>query len=85
MTGRQRKMFKKLSKLPLKEATLIIDDREFLQPLDPYHPPDYYDQMEQEYRWTMKQKQDFSKEVRDALLGRGDKEKKADQAGKTGL
>ena len=33
MTERQAKMFKKFSKLPLKEATLVIDDRMFLKNL----------------------------------------------------
>lgn len=75
MTERQGKMFKKLSKLPLKEATLVIDDGMFLKPLNP-HYANFYDQMEQQYRWTLRQKQEFSKEVRDALLARGDVKKK---------
>lgn len=85
MTELQGKMFKKFSKLPLKEATLTIDDRMFMLPLDPHSPLNFYAQMQQEYRWTMKQKQEFSKEVRDALLGRGGEKEKGDRVGKAGL
>lgn len=75
MTERQGKMFKKFSKLPLTEATLVIDDRTFLEQVKAHGSWGLYDQMEQQYRWTMKQKQDFSKEIRNTLLAREDVEK----------
>ncbi len=43
LTERQRKMFKKLSSLPLKNATLVIDDSLFRDSLDG-------NEMEQQYR-----------------------------------
>ena len=61
-------MLKKFSKLPLKEVTLVIDDEMFLKPLDPHHGWGHYEQLEHEYRWTLKQKQDFSRGIRDVLL-----------------
>ncbi len=67
MTERQSKMFKLFRKLPLKEVTLLVDDATLWQPLSPRNIQNY-----QQYRWTMKQKQDFSKDVRDALLAGGD-------------
>lgn len=82
MTEHQGKMFKNFSKLPLKKVTLVIQDGMFLQPLTLDHPNlygwNFYDEMEQQYRWTMEQKQDFSKEVRDVLLRRADKEMKGE-------
>ena len=69
MTERQAKMFKNFSKLPLKKATLLIDDGMFLIHLDHHHSLDHHE-MEQKYRWTMKQKQEFSKDVRDVMLRR---------------
>lgn len=74
MTERQGNLFKKLGKLPLKEATMVIDDEMFMQPLSPLHGWTHYHQLEQRYRWTMKQKQDFSKDVKDLLLARRDVE-----------
>lgn len=71
MTERQCNLFKKFSKLPLKEATLVIEDEMFLR----HHGWDHYPQLEQEYRWTLKQKQGFSKEVRDFLLAGGGSKK----------
>ncbi|KAL9076184.1 MAG: hypothetical protein Q9161_001231 [Pseudevernia consocians] len=67
MTERQGNMFKMFRKLPLNEVTLVIDDSMFMVGVNPHH----YHRMEQRYRWTMKQKQDFSKDVRGALLARG--------------
>lgn len=61
MTERQAKMFKKLGKLPLKKATMIIEDSG--SGLWEGHQ---IDQMEQ--RWTMEEKQDFSRKIREALL-----------------
>ena len=58
MTERQAKMFKKLSKLPLKKATMIIDDSDF----------GLWGADKTEQRWTMKEKQEFSKKIREALL-----------------
>lgn len=50
MTKAQSKMFKKLRKLPLREATLIIDDRMFLKlDLEEAGWP-YYDELELHYR-----------------------------------
>ena len=71
MTERQRNMLKKFSKLPLREATLVIDDEIFLS----HRGWDHYAELEQEYRWTLKQKQDFSKEIREALLVGGGRKK----------
>ena len=68
MTRRQGMMFKKLAKLPLKVVTLVVDDSGFLMWAELEEAPDRYEELEQN-RWTMKQKQDFSKEVRGALLG----------------
>ena len=65
----QGKMFKRFGKLPLKEVTLVIDDNVFLKPTGAYNEWAHYDEMVQQDRWTMKQKQIFSREVRDALLG----------------
>ena len=59
MMDRQAKMFKRLGKLPLKKATLIIDDSDIAEQWDT-------DAMGK--RWTMREKQDFSKKVREALL-----------------
>lgn len=69
MTERQRKLLKKFSKLPLKEATLVIADEMFVTRLSVHDAWAGYGPLEQ-YRWTLKQKQDFSKEIRAALLGR---------------
>lgn len=68
LTERQRKMFKRLSKLSLKEVTLTIDDSEFLAAFDPDQVTSYYDELE-EFRWTLRQKQEFSTEIREVLLG----------------
>lgn len=62
MTERYVKMFNQLSKLPLREATLIIDNNDYRRMLD-------FDATTLQYCWTMKQKQDFSKKIRDVLLG----------------
>ena len=75
MTNRQFEMFKELGKLPLREVTFLIDDREFLQEHKIFHPQDFLDEIELSYRWTLKQKQDFSRDVRDVLLARGDAQK----------
>lgn len=85
MTERQGKMFKMFCKLPLKEATLVVDDSRFLRPLNNSSTRATYTRLEQMYRWTMKQKQKFSREVRDALLERGGKENRGKQMGKAGL
>lgn len=69
MTECQGKMFKEFRKLPLEKATLIIDDSAFSKPMGAFDELFFYNEMEQQHRWTMKQKQIFSKEVRDALLG----------------
>ena len=58
MTERQAKMFTKLAKLPLKKVTMVIDDSEF----------SLWAAGKNEQRWTMMQKQDFSKKIRKALL-----------------
>lgn len=71
MTERQRGLLKKFSKLPLREVTLVIDDEMFLR----HHGWDHYTELQQEYRWTLKQKQDFSKEIRGALLAGGEVQK----------
>ena len=68
-------MFKEFGKLPLREVTLLVDDREFLEEQKNYHPQHFLDEIELSYRWTLKQKQDFSRDVRDALLARGNAEK----------
>ena len=68
-------MFKELGRLPLRKVTLLIDDREFLQEHKSYHPQSFLDEIELSYRWTLQQKQDFSRDVRDVLLARGDAEK----------
>lgn len=75
MTDRQFEMFKEFGKLPLREVTLLVDDREFLEEQKNYHPQYFLDEIELSYRWTLKQKQDFSRDVRDALFARGDAEK----------
>lgn len=62
MTERQAKMFNQLSELPLREVTLTIDDSDYRELLGS-------DEMRLQHCWTMKQKQDFSKKVRDVLLG----------------
>ena len=62
-------MFKNFSKLPLKEVTLVVDDSALSKPMGAYYEPAYHHEIAHQHRWTMKQKQDFSKEVRDALLG----------------
>ena len=51
MTERQRKMLKMFRKLPLKEATLLIDDSMFLKQVnaDSFNW-DYYNEMEELYR-----------------------------------
>ena len=69
MTECQGKMFKEFRKLPLKKATLVIDDSAFSKPMGAFDEPFFHNEMEQQHRWTMKQKQIFSKEVRHALLG----------------
>ena len=71
MTDRLRKMFQKLGKLPLKEATLLVDDSLFWKSIESEAQADV-EAMEEHFRWTMKQKQDFSKETREALLERGE-------------
>ena len=58
MTFRQVKMFKKLRKLPLKMATMTIDDSEL-----GVSDSDTTDQ-----RWTMREKQEFSRQIREVLL-----------------
>ena len=74
-TIRQMRMFTRLAKLPLKEATLVIDDSSFWVTFSPdFHTVDY-EVMEQEYRWTLEQKQNFSKNVRYTLLGLGEEKK----------
>ena len=75
-------MFKEFGKLPLREVTLLVDDREFLEEQKNYHPQHFLDEIELSYRWTLKQKQDFSRDVRDALLARGDAEKGNELGGK---
>ena len=61
MTDQQAKMVKQLSKLPLEEVTMIIDDIDLRMA---------FSRGEELLRcWTMKQKQDFSKKLRDVLLG----------------
>lgn len=62
-------MFKNFSKLPLKKATLVIDDSAFSKPMGAFDDLFFDTEMDQQHRWTMKQKQIFSNEVRDALLG----------------
>lgn len=62
MTERQGKMFKKFNKLPLKEVTLVINDGMFT--LNHGHGWTFFIK----YAWTMKQKQQFSKGIRNALL-----------------
>ena len=76
-TIRLNKMFKKLGKLPLKEATLVIDDSLFGMTSNPAFALHDYESMEQQYRWTLEQKQNFSKNVRNsyALLKRGEEKK----------
>ena len=69
MTELQGKMLGKLSKLPLKGATLLLDDSGFLNMLGSDAWTTDYDELEQQHRWTMKQKQDFSKKVRNVVLG----------------
>ena len=58
MTERQAKMFEKLGKLPLKKATMIIDDSDF----------GLWGADKTEQRWTMEEKQEFSKKIREVLL-----------------
>ena len=58
MTERQAKMFKKFGKLPLKKATMIIDDSDF----------GLWGTNKADQRWTIEEKQDFSKKIRQALL-----------------
>ena len=58
MTERQAKMFTKLGKLPLKNATMIVNDSDF----------GLWGGDRTEQRWTMKEKQEFSKKIREALL-----------------
>lgn len=72
MTEHQRKLFQKFSKLALKEVTLLIADEILILPVGHHQTWTEYTSLEQQNRWTMKQKQNFSKEVRDALLGRGE-------------
>ena len=62
MTERQAKMFSQLAKLPLREVTFTIDDGDYRKFLG-------FDGLPLQHCWTMKQKQDFSKRVRDILLG----------------
>ena len=69
MTELQGKMLGKLGKLPLKGATLLLDDSGFLKSLGSDDWTTDYDELEQRHRWTMKQKQDFSKKVRNVVLG----------------
>lgn len=58
MAKSMSKMSSQLSKLPLREVTLIIDDSEYRKMSNsPQH------------LWTLKRKQDFSKKVREILLG----------------
>ena len=61
MTERQASMFKKLGKLPLRKATLTVVDDSEMQSMFAF--------FRVELRWTMRQKQEFSREVRKALLG----------------
>ena len=75
MTNLQFEMFKQFGKLPLRKVTMLVDDREFLQEHKQYHPQTFIDEIELSYRWTLEQKQDFSRDVRDFLLARGDAEK----------
>ena len=75
MTNRQFEMLKELGKLPLRKVTMLIDDREFLQEHRRHHPQSFLDEIELSYRWTLQQKQDFSRDVRDVLLAQGDPEK----------
>ena len=72
---RQKKMFERLGKLPLKEATLVIDDSSFWTTFNYHLHRLDYEGMEQEYRWTLEQKQNFSKNVRYTLLERGEEKK----------
>ena len=75
MTNLQFEMFKELGRLPLRKVTMLVDDREFLQEHRMHHPQSFIDEIELSYRWTLEQKQGFSRDVRDVLLTRGDSEK----------
>ena len=58
MTERQAEMFMKLAKLPLREVTMVIDDSDF----------GLWGAEKSEQRWTIAEKQEFSKRIREGLL-----------------
>ena len=71
MKKRQGLILKQFAKLGLLNATLFIDDSGFMERRSSLMTEEYQAAMEQKFRWTFKQKQDFSKAVTDVLLRRG--------------
>ena len=72
MTKRQYNMFKRLGKLALKDVTLLIDDTSCCTTSSPQPYLLDYEEMEQTYRWTLEEKQEFSRNIRHILLDRGE-------------